>query len=406
MVTFQYKAIDKDGKPTKGVIRAQDQMAAVAKIKETCPVITSITPIQERDSHSVLSMEIGRKPKIKSDALSVMCSQFSIMLKAGMPVSRSVEMIANQTEDKRLKKILSDIAEDVAGGSTVASAFEKNGQGVFPVTFIETIRAGEESGTLEHSFARMELYYKKASKNKEKLQRATTYPIFVVLVAVVVLIVVMAKVIPTLANVFSSLGGNLPVMTQMMIGMSNFFAKWWILILAVIAAVVIALAVYFRTEKGAMVKGRLLLKMPGIGKINLMMGSAQFANTMSVMLSSGLTVNNAIKVTANIMDNAVLSREVSEMQGKVEAGRSLRDCILAVEDFPENLKQMVGVGEETGDLDETLEVIGEYYENEADHLTAQALNKLEPTILIFLAIFAGFIVISIYLPMFTMYNLF
>ena len=155
-----------------------------------------------------------------------------------------------------------------------------------------------------------------------------------------------------------------------------------------------------------MAKGRLDMKLPVLGKIHVALGAAQFADTMSVMLGSGLTVNRAIEVTANVLNNAVLRDEVRKMRGMIEAGRSLKDCIRQVEEFPDTLRQMTGIGEETGDLDETLRVIGDYFDNEADHLTKQALNRLEPTILIFLAFFAGFIVISIYLPMFTMYNLF
>jgi type IV pilus assembly protein PilC len=200
--------------------------------------------------------------------------------------------------------------------------------------------------------------------------------------------------------------GELPAMTKAMIAMSNFFSKWWIAMIIVILAVVIGFRIYFRTEKGALVKGRMDMKLPVLGKINVALGAAQFADTMSVMLGSGLTVNRAIEVTANIMSNAVLRDEVREMRGKIEAGRSLKDCIRQVEGFPDTLRQMTGIGEETGDLDDTLRVIGDYFDNEADHLTKQALNRLEPTILIFLALFAGFIVISIYLPMFTMYNLF
>ncbi len=405
MITFQYRAIGPDGKAVRGVVRAQDEMTAVQKIKETCPVITAINPVKEQTG-SFLTMEISRKPKMKDGDLSILCSQFEIMLQAGMPVARCVSMIAEQTQNKKIAKILSEVAEDVSEGSTVASAFERNGNGVFPVTFTESIRAGEEAGTLEDTFTRMHHYYDKSAKNREKLQQAMTYPVFVLAVAAVVLIIVMAKVIPTLAQVFSSMDGQLPSLTRAMIAMSDFFSKWWILIILVILGAVIGFRVYFRTEKGAMAKGRLDMKLPVLGKIHVALGAAQFADTMSVMLGSGLTVNRAIEVTANVLNNAVLRDEVRKMRGMIEAGRSLKDCIRQVEEFPDTLRQMTGIGEETGDLDETLRVIGDYFDNEADHLTKQALNRLEPTILIFLAFFAGFIVISIYLPMFTMYNLF
>ena len=314
-------------------------------------------------------------------------------------------MIAEQTEDKKLKKLLQEVAADVEDGSSLASSLERNGKGVFPSTFIETVRAGEQSGTIENSFSRMQVYYENRNKNQEKIKSVMSYPIFVLVIAVIVLIIIMAKVIPTLTSTFESLGGNLPVMTQITIAVSNFFAKWWMLIVIVILAVVIVLSVYFRTDKGSLVKGKLQLRMPVLGKINTANSAAQFADTMSVLLASGLTVNNAVEVTAKVMDNELFRRDVAAMQPKIEEGQPLGKCIEASGYFPDNLKQMTAIGEETGSLEDTLETIGEYYNNEASYRTKQALARLEPTLLILLAVFAGFIVISIYLPMFTMYNL-
>lgn len=405
MQTYSYKAIGPDGKPTRGIVQATDEFQAAEKIRQNNPIITEISVVKEK-SNSGLNMEIGRKARVTSQQLSIMCSQFAIMLKSGIPIARCIEMIADQTEDRKLKEILKNVADDVSQGSSVASSFERDGKGIFPVTFIETIRAGELAGTIENSFSKMKVYYEKNFKTQEKIKQAMTYPIFVIIVAIIVLIVVMAKVIPTLAETFASMGGDLPLMTQIMISISNFFARWWLLMIAVILGIVIVVNVYNKTPKGRITHGRFMLKMPVLGKINVMNGSAQFADTMAVMLGSGLTVNHAIEVTSKVMDNAVLSDDVASMQGMIEEGHSLGECLMKTKYFPEQLKQMTSIGEETGELDATLETIGEFYNNEADHLTTQALNKLEPTMLVILALFAGFIVISIYLPMFTMYNLF
>jgi type IV pilus assembly protein PilC len=406
MVTYQYKAVGPDGKPMRGIVRAQDEMTAVRKIRETCPIITSIEAVKENNRESILSKEITFRKRINEHALAILCSQLEIMLRTGMPVARSLEIVSEQVQRKQIARALHEVAEDVSEGSSVASAFERNGRDYFPMTFVETIRAGEESGHLEDSFRRMHQYYDKFAKNKDKLKRALTYPIFVVAVAVVVLIIVMAKVIPTLAKVFDSMQGELPLITRMMIGMSDFFAKWWILIILILAAVVFCVCLYFQTENGALVRGKIALRLPVLGELNTAASAAQFSDTMAVMLASGLTLNRAVEVTASVLGNQLLREKVHEIGGKIEAGRSLKDCIKQISEFPDALRQMVGIGEETGELDETFLVIGEYFDNEADHLTKQALNKLEPTILIILAIFTAFIVISIYLPMFTMYNLF
>ncbi len=406
MVTYSYKALTAEGVETKGVIQAQDEFSAVTQIRQKCPVITSLTPVEKENGklQELLAIDIG-SPRVKTRALALMCSQFSITLKSGMPIGRAIDMIARQTDDKKLRKILEEASEDVLGGSTLTSSLEKYDD-AFPVTFIETIRAGEVSGTLDNSFAKMHKYYETSARNSEKIRSALTYPIFVVCVAVVVLIVIMVKVVPTLAEVFRSLGGELPVMTKIMISTANFFSEWWLVMFMVILALVIAWKIFVRTERGMELEAKMQLEMPVIGRINVLNGSAQFANTMSTMIGSGLTLNNAVSVTAKVLDNYLLQKDVEHMIGKIEEGKQLGECMKVCEYFPETLKDMCAVGEETGELDQTLEVIGDYFTNETERLVQQAITMLEPTLLVIMALFAGFLVISIYLPMFTMYNLF
>lgn len=400
MVTYQYTAITEDGVKKKGVIQAVDEFAAVEKIKATCPIVTKITPVEE--SKSILSMELGQA-KMDQNALSVMCSQFAIILKSGVPISRCMEMIAEQTDDKRLRKMLANAADDVAEGNGIANSFEKNCTAL-PVTFIETIRAGEHSGTLENSFQTLEKYYEKAYKTGQKVKQAMMYPIFVICVAIVVLAVVMIKVIPTLMETFSELGGEMPLITRMMIAMSDFFVEYWMIIAGILLVLIIGLKVYFNTEKGRVFWSDFKLKIPILGKIALLNGCSQFANTMTALLQAGVTVHNSLEITAKIMDSYVLSLEVSAMSGKIEEGKMLGDCMRDSKYFPKTLVEMTAIGESTGELEDTLKTVGDYFDNEAQHETAKAINKLEPGIMILMAIFAGFIVLAVYLPMFQMYE--
>lgn len=403
MISYSYRAFTAGGTEAQGMVQAIDEYNAVLQIRDQYPIIKSLKPIRNSRMQKLLTMELGSK-KVKSKSLAMMCSQFAITLKSGMPIVRAMDMIARQTEDKRLKKILTAVSEDVAAGNMVASCFEKYKES-FPPTFIETVRAGEQSGTLDRSFEKLQGYYEKSYKTTEKIRSAMTYPIFVVCVAIVVLIVVMAKVIPTLAATFADLGGDLPLITKVMIDCSNFFAHWWILMIIVLLALVIGWKSVSRTEKGERFAAKLAISLPVIGKINRLNGAAQFANTMSVMLASGLTLDRAAATTAKTIDNYLLRKDVFDMIGRIEEGRSLGQCIRETEHFPANLKEMCAVGEETGELDQTLNVVGDYFTNEADHATKQAIAKLEPTLLVMLAIFAGFIVFAIYLPIFTMYDL-
>nr|WP_302747048.1 type II secretion system F family protein [uncultured Clostridium sp.] len=300
MPNFSYKALGRDGKEVRGVLQAESEAAAASRIRENYPILLSISQKKEKkrpDDGSLLEMEIGSR-RIKTKKLAILCSQFAITLHSGMTVARAMRMLADQNEDKRIRKIMGAAAEEVAAGSTVASALEKYSDR-FPLTFIETIRAGEQSGTLERSFDRLQKFYEKSYKTTEKIKGAMTYPLFVVAVAVVVLIIVMAKV----------------------------------------------------------------------------------------------------------MDNALLSEDVRSMRAGIEQGRSLVECLQGKKYFPPTMVDMYSVGEETGELEETLDNVADYYTNEADYRIQRLLALLEPTMLVVLAIFAGIIVVSIYLPIFTMYDL-
>ncbi|MBR2677156.1 MAG: type II secretion system F family protein [Solobacterium sp.] len=404
MITYKYSAMTPDGAKVNGVVEAIDEYAAVERIKATCPVVISISEVKSADENSILNMEIGSN-KVDAKALAVMCSQFSTILTAGVDIASCMEMIGNQTEDKKLKKMLLNSAKDVAQGNSIATSMEKNCPGL-PVTFIETVRAGEMSGTLEQSFATLQEYFERNYQLKEKVKSALSYPIFVLVVAVIVVMVVMIKVVPTLTAVFGEMGGELPFITRLLISISNFFSKWWALILLIFIAAFLLFKFYTSTEKGKLWWGKTLLTMPVMGKINTFSGSADFASTMSALLSAGLPVTNALEVTAKVLDNYVLGTETNILSQKVQTGIKLGDAMRNAEVFPQTLTEMTAIGENTGELEKTLKTVGDYYSKEADYAMTAAISKLEPTLLVFLAIFAGFIVIAIYMPMFTMYNLF
>ncbi|MCH4013857.1 MAG: type II secretion system F family protein [Solobacterium sp.] len=401
MITYRYKAKSPDGADVAGIVQAADEYQAVTRIKEKYPIIISIAPVKEKGS-GLLAMDIGSK-KLDYKNLSIACSQIAITLQSGIPLARCLEQIGRQTEDKKLKRLLLNAADDVADGNTLTSSFERSDLEL-PATLIETIRAGEETGNLQRSFDTMAKYYDRANRTQQKIKQALTYPTFVIVIAIVVLIVVMTFVIPSLTQTFESLDAKLPAMTVAMINMSKFMSKWWPIVIIIIVALALFSKIYGSTEKGRIVKAKRQLKMPMTGKIRKMNNAAAFASTMAMMLQSGITVNHALEITAKTMDNAVMSDEVSGIVGYVEEGVSLGKCLKSCEHMPETLVEMTAIGEETGELESTLRVVGDFYANEADHATKQALAKLEPAILIVLAIFTAFIVISIYLPMFTMYN--
>ena len=402
MVNFKYQALSPDGVKVSGVVSALDEYSAIDKIKVKYPVVTKIEEVKDSPLNNILNFEIGAKYDPK--ALAVMCSQFSIILNSGVPIDACLNMIAAQTKDKKLKKMLELSAEDVAQGTPIATAFEKNYSGL-PVTFIETVRAGEISGTLGDSFESLHDFYENSYTFTQKVKSAMSYPLFVLGVGVVVLIVIMAFVMPTFTSMFDDLGGELPGITKILISITNFFQKWWLVMILVLVVGFIIFKVYTKTDQGRLEWGKVMLKMPVLGNLNTLQGATEFSSTMATLLKAGLTVGEALEVTSKVMTNAVLAEDVHSMVEKIATGQELGNVMRQNEYFPQVLKEMTAVGEKTGELEETLKVISEYYTNEYNYAVNQAISKLEPAMLIFLALFAGFIVIALYLPMFTMYDM-
>ena len=369
MPTFTYTGITAAGQQIDGVVEAFDEIEAMERAREQCRVVQSVVPV--REGKNLLSMDIT-KPKAKQKNLAVMCAQFATILNAGVPAARATSLVADQVTDKYLKRVLADVAADVASGHSLAESFQSKGENL-PRVFIETVRAGEESGHLPESFQRLHGYFDKRAKVSAKVQSAMTYPIFVAVIAVVVLAIMMVMVIPSMTGMIASLGADTPAMTQFLIDASNFVTDNFLLIAVVLAAV------------------------------GVCSGAAQFANTMAMLVTAGLPATRAVAITSRVMSNYVLSREVGRLEAGLEEGRTLGEGLEASTYLPRTLVEMVAVGEHTGELEETLETMGAFYDDETQRVTNKAISIMEPALLVLMALFAGFIVIALYLPMFSLY---
>ena len=399
MPTYTYKGVSPSGEKISGVVEAFDEIEAMDHARNLCYVVQDVSKVSE--TKNFLAHDITA-PRIKAKNLAVLCSQFAIILKAGLSATRAVALVAEQTSDKYLKKVLEDVSGDVASGHALADSLESKGQHL-PRVFIETIRAGEESGRLPESFKRLQSYYEKRSKVAAKVAGALTYPIFVLVIGVVVVVLMMVLVIPTIASMVTSMGTEMPAITQFLIGISGWFSAniVWIIIVAIMLAV--ALKLYANTEAGKDFLASLQMRIPVTGTVVVYSGASQFANTMATLIAAGLSTSKAIQITGRVMSNYILSKEVSRMEAGLEEGRSLGECMEECKYFPSTLVEMAAVGEQTGELETTLETIGEYYDSETQRVTDKALSLMEPALLILMAIFAGFIVVALYLPLFSMY---
>ena len=399
MPTFTYTGITAAGQQIDGVVEAFDEIEAMERAREQCRVVQSVVPV--REGKNLLSMDIT-KPKAKQKNLAVMCAQFATILNAGVPAARATSLVADQVTDKYLKRVLADVAADVASGHSLAESFQSKGENL-PRVFIETVRAGEESGHLPESFQRLHGYFDKRAKVSAKVQSAVTYPIFVAVIAVVVLAIMMVMVIPSMTGMIASLGADTPAMTQFLIDASNFVTDNFLLIAVVLALIVVGVKLFGTTERGKTTFAVLKLRLPVLGAVGVCSGPAQFANTMAMLVTAGLPATRAVAITSRVMSNYVLSREVGRLEAGLEEGRTLGEGLEASTYLPRTLVEMVTVGEHTGELEETLETMGAFYDDETQRVTNKAISIMEPALLVLMALFAGFIVIALYLPMFSLY---
>lgn len=405
MNSYKYTAVSASGEQIDGLIEAVDEIEASTKIRQQYNVVLSIQKLRGSGIRmpGFLNMDIGGK-KLDPKAFTLMCSQFATILSAGIPIARAVKLIGNKTTDKYLKKLLENVGEDVEAGRTVSASFEDHGAGILPATFCETIRAGEEAGDLAGSFESFYRHFDKQTKMGAKVRSAMMYPMFVMAVAVVVVIVLMVRVVPTFTSIFEEIGSTLPLPTRILIGFSNFIRNNILFIVLIIAVLIVAFILYKRTPKGGMNLARLQLKLPVLGNIAELNAASLFANTMATMIGSGLPMTKAVSITGQVMTNQLFKEKVLGMVGRIEEGRTVVDSMRETQVMPDILTDMVGVGEETGEMKHTLDVISEYYDNELEQAVARAIAMLEPALLVFIAFVAGFIVIAIYMAMFTMYE--
>ncbi len=403
MVTFKYVAKSRSGEKVNGVIEAYNEMDAVDRIKQNYSIILKLTEVKEEDEGGFLTKDIGPK-KLNKKAFLLMCSQFSTIIGAGVPISRCVQLIAAKISDKNLHKMLLKVASDVEAGRSLSASFSERGGDFLPPEFTETISAGEQSGNLEKSFRTVYEHFDKQIKTAGKVRSAMAYPLFVLAIAVIVVVILMVKVVPSLTSVFDSYGADLPGITKALIAVSNFFAKYWLLMAVIIIAVIIGLKIYGRSESGRLKLAKLKLRLPILGNIAELNSASEFSNTLTMMLSSGLPLTKAISITARTLTNYHMSTEVGKLTARLEEGLSLGKSMREAGFMPDILVDMVAVGEETGELESTLKTAATYYDSELETATASALAKLEPALLIGLAGIAGFIVIAIYSAMFGMYG--
>ena len=355
-----------------------------------------ITTIREKPKE--INFSFGFKNRITTRDLGVFTRQFATMFNAGLPMVQCLDILSSQMDKPNFKKIVSDVMYDVEAGSTLAEALRK--QSCFSDLYVNMVEAGEAGGILDVILNRLAVYLEKADALIKKVKGAMTYPAVVMTVCIGASVFMLMFIIPTFAQMFKDFGGQLPLPTKIVMGLSDFLrANWWLLAGAVVA-IVIAFRRYYKTESGRYRIDRLTLKMPILGPVIRKSAVARFTRTLGTLVSSGVPIMNGLEITARTSGNKVIEEAVLKTRTSISEGNTIAEPLKESGVFPPMVVQMIGVGEQTGALDEMLEKVADFYDSEVDAAVNALTSIIEPVMIVVMGTIVGSMLIAMYLPMF------
>ena len=394
MPNYAWKGRNRAGMVQEGVLVADSKDLALSNLRRQNIVVTGI---RERGKEMAFS-KMSRK--VPAKILAVFTRQFSVMIDAGLPLVQCLEILANQQEHKNFQRILLQVRQDVEAGSTLADAMRRHPK-AFDNLYVNMIAAGEAGGILDVILQRLSVYIEKAVKLRAQVRAAMIYPVAVICIAAIVVAVILLKVIPTFAALFTSLGAELPLPTRVVIYCSNFLARYWWAFVFAIGAGVFAFRRYYATYRGRRVVDGTLLKLPILGMILRKIAVARFCRTLATLTSSGVPILESLDITARTSGNAIVEDAILDVRKSVEGGKTIVEPLTASGVFPNMVVQMIGVGEQTGALDAMLNKIADFYEDEVDIAVAGLVKLLEPVMITVLGAVIGTIVAAMYLPLYS-----
>ena len=399
MPGFSYVAVDKRGKEKRGSLEAETRERALEQLKAE-----GLIPVSVREQGALnkeIDFSIGKK--VKPRDLSVFCRQFVSITQAGVPMKEALQMLSEQTENKWLKRAISEVLLNVEKGNTLADSMRSQPD-IFPPMLVNMVEAGEQSGSLEMAFSRMAVHFEKEAKLKATIKKATIYPIILVIAAIGVIAVMLLFVIPIFIDMFADLDIEMPAITMFVMNSSKWMTSHWYVVLAMIVGVVVAYKLIYRTTQGRLTIDRIKMKMPLFGKLTVKTACSQFARTMSTLLMSGISTIDALETTSKIVNNIHYTNAMLKAREEVMKGIPLSEPLEASRIFPPMVYHMTGIGEETGNVEEMLEKMADYYDEEVEMTTQSVLAAMEPIIILFMALIIGTLVIAVISPIASMYN--
>lgn len=397
MPSYSYVAINRLGKQVKSSVEASSIDAAKHSLRAAGYSILEIKELNALNRD--IELPFLGNPKAKD--MAIFCRQFQSILRAGVPVSNVLAMLSQQTENKKLAAAIRDIQASIEKGETLADSMRRHPK-IFSNMLTNMVAAGEESGNLEESFAQMESWFDKAQRTKSAVGKAMIYPCVLIVVMIVVMIIMMVKIIPSFMQTFTDMNMELPLPTQMVMAVSDWFVKWWWLALIVLVVLVMGAVIFNRTDRGKHFFGWLTRKIPVVKLLTVRSACSTFCRTLSLLLGSGLGLVESLDLVALNMGNIYFREAVQSIRTMVSEGWSLNDSLRDSGLFPPMVCNLAGIGEETGDLQNMLEKTADYYDDEVQNATQSLLSLLEPAVMLFLAVFVVILVLAIFLPMLSM----
>jgi type IV pilus assembly protein PilC len=392
--TFVWKGRTPAGEVLSGELAAEDKQELISQLRKRRILITSVNPKSSARKEIYL-----RKPSVSTRELGIFTRQFATMINAGLPLVQCLNILGQQADNPYFKKVITEVMQHVEGGATLSEALQKHPR-AFSRLYCNMVDAGESGGVLDVIFQRLSVYLEKAEALKRKVKGALTYPAIVVFVAVGATSFMLLFIIPTFAKMFMDFGGELPLPTQVVLGLSDFMRNWWWALGGAVAGIVFAIKRYYATEDGRMVIDRLMLRMPILGSVIRKSSVARFTRTLGTLISSGVPILEGLDITARTSGNAVVEKAIQDTRGSISEGNTIAEPLRTCEVFPPMVVQMVAVGEETGALDEMLNKIADFYDDEVDAAVEAMTSVIEPAMIVIMGVVVGGMLVAMYLPMF------
>lgn len=399
MLRYRFRARTADGAVRRGIVEAQDQSSAVTVLRGQKLIIVELHEINQ-----VGESLFNFGNAIKFDDIVNFTRQLSTMISAGLPLTDALSILQLQSKPS-LQKVDAEILKSIEGGTTFADALS-NHPTVFSKVYISLVRAGESAGVLDTILVRLADNLEKQREFRAKTKGALIYPVIVLIGMAVVGIVMMVFVLPKLTAMYEDFNADLPLVTKILMGMSDFMAKTWYLLIVAVFGLAYGLRVWRKTPGGAFQYDSLMFKVPIFGKIRTMTLMAEFNRTLALLASAGVALVEGLNIVRGVMDNAVLDRALTTVAKDVEKGQSLAVSLAKHEAFPLIVSQMVSVGEQTGKLDDVLNRVAGYFEVESEHAIKNLSTAMEPLIMVLLGVGVGFMIVAIIVPIYNLTSTF